>query len=341
METGRPKVLVTMPQNESMNLFMTDKVRNFLESFAEVEWNLTEKEFTGQELAEKIEDKEYALTGWGCHKFDEDVLKNAAALKMIAHAGGSVGMIADHSVYDRGILVASGNEIMAESVAEGALSYILMGLRRSVHFANGMQAGGWKNGLEWNQSLLRQKVGIISLGSISNYLIQMLKPFHAEILVYSRKRDERIAEKLGISYASLEEIFKTCKVISVHTASNSQTYHMIGKELIGMISDGAVFVNTSRGAVVDEQALTEELLKNRFYAVLDVYEKEPLSSDSPLRGLDNVILMPHCGGPTLDLREHIGMKMAEEIKNHLEGKALTYLISNEKAQGMTTKLKAN
>lgn len=331
----KPRVLVTMP--ETMTEFVTQSFREYLDSFAEAEYNTLGRQFTREEMEKKLSDKDYAITGWGTPMFDKELLKNAGGLKLIAHTGGSVGQVIDDSVYEFGTEVASANAIMAESVAEGTLCYILMGLRRTVYFANGTQKGDW-NYNESDKALLRRKVGIISLGEISRNLIRMLKPFKTEIFVSSTHEDECLAQELGFTYLSKEEIFSTCDVISIHTAYNPATYHMINRELILRIKDGAVLVNTSRGAVIDEKALADELKTGRFYAVLDVFEEEPLPITSPLIGLSNVTIMPHRGGSTVDLYEYMATEMARTVKNHAEGKPAEHLISRGKAAGMTTLL---
>ena len=108
------------------------------------------------------------------------------------------------------------------------------------------------------------------------------------------------------------------------------TYHLIGKELLSLIKDGALFVNTSRGAVVDQSALEQELAKGRFRAVLDVYEKEPPSDDCPLFTLPNVMMIPHMGGPTVDMRSYITKELMLEASGYIDrGEPLIHEITRD------------
>ena len=171
------------------------------------------------------------------------------------------------------------------------------------------------------EGLLDKTVGIIGLGTISKLLIPLLKPFRVKIKLFTRYLpDEAFMKEYNISGASLEEIFSTCDIVSVHSALNAENRGLITKEYFEMLKDNSLFINTSRGEVTDEEALIEELKKNRFRAVLDVFHKEPLDKDSELRKLENVYCIPHMAGPTLDRREKITTALIKEARNFFDGK---------------------
>ena len=117
--------------------------------------------------------------------------------------------------------------------------------------------------------------------------------------------------KSDAEQVSLEEIFSTCDIVSVHSAMTEKTKGMIGKKHFDLLKDGALFVNTARGGVIKEEEMIEALKENRFTAVLDVYYNEPLEPDSALRYLPNVIPFPHAGGPTIDRRSVVTMRIAD------------------------------
>ena len=147
----------------------------------------------------------------------------------------------------------------------------------------------------------------------------MLQPFRVKIKIYDIKPlPTEDVERYHLSFASLEEIFSTCDMITVHTPLNDKTHHLIDGRLLSMIPENSIFVNTSRGAVVDQTALGQQLATGRFRAVLDDYEKEPLPPDSDLYLLDNVILMPHMAGPTVDLRKDITRALLTEAFDFLK-----------------------
>lgn len=127
--------------------------------------------------------------------------------------------------------------------------------------------------------------------------------------------------------ANLDEILRDSDIISLHVPSLPDTRHMIGQAQLAMVKDGALFINTARGALVDESALVDELRKGRFTAVLDVYETEPLPDDSPLRALPNAILAPHAAGHTHETYLRQGATAVEEAAQFLTGKPLQHEIT--------------
>ena len=143
-------------------------------------------------------------------------------------------------------------------------------------------------------------------------------------------------KKYGLTQVSLEELFSESEIITLHTPLIDATHHLIGKELLGMIKPGALFVNTSRGAVVDEAALVEELKTGRFRAFLDVYEKEPVKPGNPLLELDNVIMMPHMAGPTVDLRQVITKDLLIESAGFIDrGEPLAHEVLRARVEQMS------
>lgn len=329
------KILVTMPKGVTRDTFIPREVEDVINSLGQVEWNNSTEQFSEVELRDKLEGKDFCITGWGSIRFTQEVLEKADSLKLIAHTGGTVAPIVSDYLYQRGIKVISGNLFYAESVAEGVIAYMLAALRDIPFYSNMMKGGGWKAPDYYIEGLLDQTVGLVGFGTITRFVIKMLKPYRAKIKVYSGHLDEKTQAEYGIEKASLEEIFTTCKIISIHSAKRPDTFHLVNKELLEMIPDGSLLVNTARGSVIDEEAMVEELAKGRFKAVLDVYQQEPLSDDSKLRKMDNVILIPHMAGPTVDRRKFVTLGLVEDIKANFKGQALKNEITKEYASYMT------
>ena len=144
--------------------------------------------------------------------------------------------------------------------------------------------------------------------------------------------------RYGARQASLEEIFSTADVITVHTPLFDETEHLIDGRLLSMIKPGALFVNTSRGKIVDEAALCRELSDGRFRAFLDVFEKEPPLPESPLYTLPNVFIMPHMAGPTVDLRKMIAHDLLIESAGYIDrGEPLPHEITRARASKMSVR----
>ena len=328
------KIFVTMPDDDIRESFIPESVRKRLDSIAEVEYNTTKQQLNSAEIREKLRGMDAVITGWGTGMLDKSVLEGNDTLKLIAHTGGTVSTIVDDYAYDKGIKVLSGNDVYAESVAESILAYALLGLRKIPYYLDVMRNNGWNDGAHW-EGLLDQTVGFVSFGMIPKHLVEMLKPFRCKIKVYSSHIKDEELEKYGMERATLDEVFSECKVISIHSAYNEKTHHMINKRLLEMISDGALLINTSRGGVIDEAALIEELKKERFTAVLDVYEQEPLPENYPLRNMVNVYAVPHMGGPTYDRRKYVTLALADDIEAFWAGEPVKHEITRSYVSHMT------
>lgn len=328
------KALVTIPKGPVFDTFFNEDRKKELEAIAEVEWNEGASQFTPEELAQRLLGKDLCITGWGCPILEEEVLKNAASLKLIAHTGGSVKPYVTDAVYERGIKVVSGNKVFAESVAESVIAYALSSLRKIPYYSTRLKDGYWPAQFQ-NRGLLDRSVGIVGYGMIAGYVVQMLKPFHNSIKVFSRHIKEEVLTKWNMQKAELEEIFSTCDIISIHSGMTAANYHLITEDLLRMMKPGALLINTARGAIIDEEALVRVLKEQDIYAVLDVYETEPLPEKHPLHECERAILMPHMGGPTIDRRLAVTKAVIEDICNFREKRELNCEIDKAYADKMS------
>ena len=293
------KILVTVAKGSLHDvLFAPDYVAR-LAALGDVTWNESERSWTAEELRDRLPGVDAAISCWGTHCFDEEVLAKADRLRFIGHAAGSVANIASAAAYDRGITVVSANDHMAKGVAEWNLCAMLLGRRQLWRWADRVRGGGWIQRDERQENVLRVDgctVGIIGYGAIARELIRLMEPFQCRILVHTRYLTKQEAATRGLELVSLETLLKESDVIHLLTSLRRDTYQMINAANLPLVRDGAVFINSSRGKIVDEAALIQELKKDRFVAVLDVYVKEPLPEGSPLRTLPNVFPSPHVGG---------------------------------------------
>ena len=334
------KILVLNTLGEGIfETFFTPAACEKLEKTGEVEyWAYDRTPEAYEQLKEKIKNVDVLFGGWGIPSLGEDFYQAANELKVIAYTGGSVGDLANEHLQARPhITLLSGNPFFAESVAQGTIMYMLMGLRKVyVTMKETERTGWWRH--PYSEGLEGKTVGLVSFGMIAKEVARMLQVFGCKVKVYSNHGvSAEEAEKYRVEPASLEELFKTCDVISVHSGMTPKTYHMINAPLLAMMKDGALLVNTSRGAVIDEAALEEEVITGRIRAVLDVFEAQPLAMDSRLRGLDNVLIIPHCGGPTTDVREILTDAMIDDVVKCVSGDTnVPSKISMEYAKNMTS-----
>ena len=289
-----------------------------------VVFNEGAQSWTEQELIERIKDIDICVTHWDRPNFNEEVLKNAPHLKLIAHAASSVGFLTD-LVYEKGIKVCSAHKVMAKYVAEGTLTYILSALRRIPVYDRAMKEVSekwWQEGSDY--TLMNRKIGLVGLGMIGRFLLDFLKPFDVKIKLYDPYvSPDSLKEHSNIELCSLEEVLSWADIISIHAAKTPETFHMLNADRMKLIKDNALLVNTARGSLIDTDALINELKKERFVAVLDVYEQEPLPTDSPLRQLKNTVLMPHKAGAGSPPDEY-ALVVLEEIKRFMNNEQLLH-----------------
>ena len=332
------KTFVTLPKNSVFPTFFTDENIALAESLGDVIWNDTDIQLTHDEIAQSIGSSDVYVTGWGSPRLDARILDAAPNLKLLVHLCGTVVPVVSDELWEQGIRVISGNDFFAESVAEGTIGYILSALRDIPKYSSRLKnEKKWKTSADLNRGLLGKTVGIVSYGAIAHHLVRMLRPFRVKIKLYDIKPiPEADKAMYNITEASLEEVFSSCDIVTVHTPLNEHTHHLIGAPLLSLLKEDALFVNTSRGAVIDQEALESELEKGRFRAFLDVYEKEPPSVESRLYELPNVIMMPHMGGPTVDLRRDITKALLIEASEFLKnGAPLPHEITRAAASMMS------
>jgi len=244
-------------------------------------------------------------------------------LKLVAHAAGSVRHLVPFAAIEEGRLHVTHAAIhIGEAVSEFVMAQVLSFLRHPAELADGM-----RNNESWfdlrarllGRLLGEQTVGLLGAGYIGRMMTRLFRAFDARVLVYDPYLTEAQAREMGAELSGLDDLLRRSDIISLHVPSLLETRHMIGAAQLAMIKDGALFINTARGAIVDEQALVAELRKGRFTAVLDVYEKEPLAHDSPLRTLPNAILAPHAAGHSHETYLRQGATAVDEVCRMLAG----------------------
>ena len=329
------KIHILMPEGSVRDQFLPEPCFRALEEMGELRWNPSPVQYAEDVLRAIVMDSDAVVTGWGCPLIGGDTLPEGARLSLIAHTGGSVAGFTDRITFERGVKVCAANELFARSVAEGTIAYMLASLRRIPFWADEVQRGRWQSFADVETRGLQDRtIGLVGFGAVARHLTRMLRVFDVKIKVHADHLTPAECASYGVEKATLPEI-AACDIISLHNALTPETQGMIGDAFFALVRDGALFVNTARGAIVDQRALGEALQEDRFSAVLDVYEVEPLPGCSPLRGLPNVILMPHIAGPAADRRGKCGWAMVEEIRRYFAGETLLYEIDRDAALRMT------
>lgn len=334
------KAFIACPRGNNFDTFFPPENVSLANDLGEIVWCDSHEKLTTDKVAERIGDCDVYVSLWGSPRLDGQILSAAPGLRLHAHLCGTVVPYVSEEEWAAGIRVISGNDYFARSVAEGTVAYMLTALRDIPLFGSQLKVQKkWKKPTARNEGLWGKTVGIISFGAIGRHLAEYLRPFGVKLLIYDVvKLPDEVLSVYGARQAGLEEIFSQADVITVHTPLFDETEHLVSARLLSMIKPGALFVNTSRGQIVDEQALCRELADGRFRAFLDVFEKEPLPADSPLYELPNVFIMPHMAGPTVDLRRMIAHDLLIESAAFIDrGEGLKDEITRARAEKMSVR----
>lgn len=208
---------------------------------------------------------------------------------------------------DRGIALMHTPTVLTETVADTIMTLVLASARRVVDLANRVRDGQWQGSIgdDWFGIDVHHKtIGILGMGRIGMALAQRAHfGFSMPVLYTSRRPHEEAERRFGARRCELDQLLAESDFVCITLPLTPQTYHMIGAEQLAKMKPGAILVNAGRGSVVDEPALIAALENHTLYgAGLDVFEQEPLPSDSPLLSMPNVVALPHVGSATHETR---------------------------------------
>lgn len=291
---------------------------------------------SGEDWADLLVGVDAVLTTWGSPRLDEIVLSRNSTLKIVGHVGGSVAGIVSAELYERGVRVCTANPLMARTVAEWSLMMTLVGLRRLVTYARFRNADP---GPIWEERQINLPpsdavIGIWGYGDVARRLIELLRPLKPkEIIVSDDFLTADTAAAEGIRKIDLDSLFAQADVIHCLTSLNPANKGRVGAKQLAAIKDGAALLNCGRAALIQEDALIAELRRNRFAAIMDVYESEPLTEGHPFREMTNVILTPHNAGCGRD--ETYLAAMLDEFDRFFRGEPLQMEVLQERAMVMT------
>ncbi|HAA86200.1 MAG TPA: D-glycerate dehydrogenase [Kosmotogaceae bacterium] len=257
-------------------------------------------------------------------QIDREVIERLENLKVIANYAVGFNNIDIVAAKERGVVVTNTPGVLTEATADLTMALILATTRRLVEGDRFVRRGlfdGWKPELLLGVSLKDRVLGIIGLGRIGKAVVQRAKAFGMKVVYHNRMPASKKEEKaLSVEYKSLEDLLKLSDVVSVHVPLTKETRHLIGSSRLKLMKPTGVLINTSRGAVIDEQALIQFLRERRIFAAgLDVFENEP-EIPYALRELDNVVLLPHLGSATRETRMEMALMVARNVIAVLNGK---------------------
>lgn len=236
-------------------------------------------------------------------RFDTVAFASAPNLKVISQCGIGLDHINLDTAQDRGISVFNTPGIQDETVAEMAIALIFSTLRKTVTLHQHVTSGAWSSRQgPLGNNIRGKRLGLIGMGGIGQATARKAKALGMTV-TYTKPTRDRDMESEGVEYATFSDTLAMSDVISLHLPLTDKTHGMIDARALSMMKKGSVLINTARGAIVDEDALVKALSSGHLAAAgLDVMTEEPLPTNSPLAGLENVVLQPHAGGATHETR---------------------------------------
>ncbi|WP_051855336.1 hydroxyacid dehydrogenase [Streptomyces sp. NRRL B-1347] len=282
---------------------------------------------------EVLADVEVLVTGWGCPPLDVGVLAAAPRLRAVVHAAGSVRGHVTDACWERGIAVSSAAAANALPVAEYTLAMILLHgkhvLERARDYRRARERDDWLR-TPHEVGNYRRTVGILSASLIGRRVIELLRPFDFEVLLHDPYVGAAEAAALGAERVSLPGLFTRGDLVSVHTPLLPATRGLVGRDLLASMRPGATLINTSRGAVVDQDALTDVVRAGRIRAVLDVTDPEVLPAGHPLWDCPNALITPHLAGSQGSEWQRLADTAVGEVARWAAGEGLAHPVRRER-----------
>ena len=259
-------------------------------------------------------------------KIDREFIDNAQKLKVISSFSVGVDHVDLDACTARDVMVTHTPDVLTDATADLAFALILAASRRIAEGDRYMRSKKWKQ--KWTPNLLLgydlhgSTLGIVGFGRIGQAVAKRASGFGMKVVYYDHKGSNiEAAKSLNSVYLKLDDLLRTSDVVSVHLPLTVETRHIFDDRAFSLMKKSAVFVNTSRGSIVDQKALVEALRTNKIFAAgLDVFEKEPLDEDDPLLQLENAVFVPHLGSATMQTRSAMAELAARNLVEAFSGR---------------------
>ena len=316
----KPKILVSRK--------ISDDAEEILKKEFDVTLNLEDKPYTYEELI-KLSNEYDGLISTSFDKLDKNFFDSLnGKLKIIGHVGVGYDNIHTQSAKEKNIKVSNTPNVLNDAVAEITILLILASARRIGEAYNLVKSNTWKDHrpditkLMVGNEITGKTLGIIGMGRIGLIVADRARAFKMKIVYYYRNKLANDLEKDATYYPDLKSMLPNCDYVSLHTPATSETKNIINSESLKLFPKHSVFINTSRGSTVDDDALIEALQNKKIYgAGLDVFNNEP-NLDKRYLKLENCFVLPHVGSATHETRLAMSMLAVNNIKCFFSQKPL-------------------
>jgi len=313
--------------------YQDEAIRQLNEAF-----NLIIIEDSGKSLAQVLKENPdtEALIAFLSDKIDREIIDLGKNLKIIANYAVGYNNIDVNYACEKGIPVTNTPDILTNATADFTMALMLAAARFVVEGDDFVRKGkftGWGANLMLGKELNGSILGIVGIGRIGLATSIRARGFGLKIIYFDSTRKTDLEREYGFEYMPFQDLVRQADIVSVHVPSSPETRHLFNKEVFDQMKKDAVFINASRGDLVDETYLAEKLEKNELFgAGLDVYEYEPQVTEK-LKKLKNVVLAPHLGSATYKARMGMAQMTIDNVKQVFAGTTPQNLVQECKKLG--------
>ena len=253
--------------------------------------------------------------------YTNDVFDACQSLKLVARCGVGIDSVSLDDATNAGVIVTNVPDAMTDAVADYCLGLILASVRRICDGSECMKTGGWT---EFRGFELAGKVlGLVGFGKIGQAVMRRAIGFGMSVIAHDPFYAESIRRNQfpGVEFVELDEVFSRSRIVSIHAPNQPNTMHLVNANRLALMGSDAYLINTSRGKLIDEQALIDALVREQIAgAAIDVYQSEPLPSDHALRKVPRLLLTPHNAFNSIEAAIRMSDGCAQPILDLLSGK---------------------
>lgn len=254
-------------------------------------------------------------------RFPRELVEQLPNLRVIAQTGMHAIHIDLDACADNGVTVlgsAWGN-VTTAATPELCLGLILASSHRIIDGHQNMRAGRWQQDIPFGEALDGKTIGLIGVGVVGSQVAKFANALHMNVLAWSPNLTAERANAVGATFVTKDDLIRHSDIVSLHLIASESTRGIFGAAEFQAMRDGALFVNTARAELVDQDAMMEAIRSERISAALDVFDQEPLPADHPLRSAPNVLMTPHLGFIKRDRMEALYGGAASELAQWLRG----------------------
>ncbi|RUT01909.1 D-glycerate dehydrogenase [Dulcicalothrix desertica PCC 7102] len=318
----KPKVFIT--RNLPTNL-------SILQQFADVEVWLERQPPAYEVLLSKVR----GIDGLLClltDKIDEQLIETATNLRVISQMAVGYDNIDVGAATARKIPVGNTPGVLTDATADLTWALLMASARRIVEadkFTHALRWQTWEPDLLLGADITGATLGIIGFGRIGQAVARRASGFDMKIIYTSTKCcDKELEKKLNAEFVSFETLLEESDFVTIHTPLTNDTYHLFGKTQFELMKRSAIFINTARGSIVNQEELYNALVNKQIAgAAIDVTDPEPIKSDSPLLSLNNLVIAPHIGSASYKTRQKMADMAIENLISGLKGEQLPYRVN--------------